>query len=239
MKSNSTGKFNVGAGSCGGSGCHGTSSGNANNDLTGLPGYPDKKYTPGHTYTLTLTVAHSTNNAGGFNVLVDKGTIVIGNNTGIQLNGTKELTHTQKAIAVGGICTWTFEWKAPASGSGMVNFRVVGNAVNNNGLADASDKWATFGMYVFEDVTPTSITNVNDDNSISFNNPCTSQLEVNSKLKTSYKIFDINGKQIMLENYQVVNKTIFNTSNLMPGLYLQHTSSNGVSEMHRFVKEIN
>ncbi len=116
-----TGSPGDGGATCQSSGCH-----------TGTPtvvagiissNVPSNGYTPGTTYTITVTTTGSGNK--GLEVSPQDlsgnllGTMIAGTGTKL-LGGGKYLTHTTPKT--GSSATWTFQWIAPAAGTGDVTF---------------------------------------------------------------------------------------------------------------------
>lgn len=116
-----TGSPGDGGATCQASGCH-----------SGTPTFvagiissnaPVEGYTPGTTYTITVTTTGSGNK--GLEVSPQDlsgnllGTMIAGTGTKL-LGGGKYLTHTTPKT--GSSATWTFQWKAPAAGTGDVTF---------------------------------------------------------------------------------------------------------------------
>ena len=99
--------------------CHGGSASTVAGQITS--NIPAAGYTPGTTYTITVTVSGSGNK--GFEVSPQNaagtylGTLIAGTNS--HITGTKYITHsaTQTGTAV-----WNFQWTAPALGTGTVTF---------------------------------------------------------------------------------------------------------------------
>ncbi len=86
---------------------------------------PTSGYTAGTTYNLTVTVPGATNLRKGFEVSPQNatgtqlGTLIAG--TGNHLTGgTKYVTHSSGSMANPAV--WSFQWTAPASGTGTVTF---------------------------------------------------------------------------------------------------------------------
>jgi hypothetical protein len=90
-------------------GCH---QGDMASDLVKVDGLP-KKFVPGKTYKLTITVNSKMKSegdvAGGFAVEASGGTLVIVDKKNTQLSGGM-LTHTQEGSA---LRKWTIGWTAP------------------------------------------------------------------------------------------------------------------------------
>lgn len=123
---------------CGtGGGCHG-------GGVTDMAGWitsdiPDCGYTPGQTYSISVFVTSPGRIKFGFSLSPQHdngntaGTLIAG--TGMQLNGSNRyITHTSAGTAQNGTNsrTWTFQWTAPAAGSGNVTFYSAMNATNSS-----------------------------------------------------------------------------------------------------------
>ena len=135
---NSGGKFSSGTG-CG---CHYGST--ATVSMSGQP----SSYTPGSTYTLSISVSGGVSgSAGGFSLDVNKGTLSTGG-VGIMAvkvnsaqNSATHTTNSYRSLSV--------DWTAPSSGSGTAQFNLAGMTANgangNNG-----DAWGTTTITVPE-----------------------------------------------------------------------------------------
>lgn len=107
--------------------CHGAATSATTVTVTG-----DNVYYLGDSIIFTVTVANATKAAGGFNLKCNIGTIAL-QGTGVTLVSTTEIRHNAPRAFTGGSASWTFKWKAPASGSTALQFNVAGNAVNLSG----------------------------------------------------------------------------------------------------------
>ncbi len=100
---------------------------------------PVDGYTPGNTYSLTLTADFMGRVKYGFELSAANaaGTNLGGfihTTTFTQAVVTKNATHKSTGTsAPGGTRTWTLDWTAPAAGTGNVTFYLVLNATNNAG----------------------------------------------------------------------------------------------------------
>ena len=149
---NSGGKFSSGTG-CG---CH--YGGSATASMSGQP----SSYTPGSTYTLSISVSGGVSgSAGGFSLDVNKGTLSTGGVgiMAVKVNSAQNsATHTTSSYR-----SWSVDWTAPSSGSGTVQFNLAAMTANgasgNNG-----DAWGTTTITVPESGpapnNPPSVTNV-------------------------------------------------------------------------------
>ncbi|MCA0425804.1 MAG: T9SS type A sorting domain-containing protein [Bacteroidetes bacterium] len=115
-----TGSPGDGGATCFTSGCHS----GAPTDATGIitTNVPTEGYTPGSTYTVTVTL--SGNGRKGFQVSPQKadGTLMgsLSAGSGSMVISSKYITHTSAKQTNPAV--WTFSWTAPAAGSGAVDF---------------------------------------------------------------------------------------------------------------------
>jgi len=130
---------------CGGGYCHGSGTQTATVSLSGEP----TTYTAGSTYTLSISVtggASSTN--GGFALDVDKGTLS-SPGTGVKINtAANSATHTNNNYR-----SWSVDWTAPSTGSGVVSIDVAANAADGNGY-NTNDAWDTASYQISEGSAP-------------------------------------------------------------------------------------
>ncbi|HRY98942.1 MAG TPA: T9SS type A sorting domain-containing protein [Bacteroidales bacterium] len=145
---------------------------------------PASGYVPGQTYTITATGTHPGVSRFGFEVTAEKSG---GTKTGgftitdvaqtRMANSNNSVTHTSSGFSPSGSSkSWSFDWTAPASGSGAVTFYGAFNAANGNG-ATSGDVIYTSSLSVNESVS-TGI-NLAAGNAIKvFPNPATDRLSV-------------------------------------------------------------
>jgi hypothetical protein len=121
---------------------------------------PDCGYTPGETYTITLTVSSPGKSEFGFSVSpqldggATAGSMIA--TAGTQLNGSgRYLTHTAAGTSESSPNTrvWTFSWIAPSAGSGNVTFYAAFNASNNNN-GSSGDLLFNSNLSIFEGLQP-------------------------------------------------------------------------------------
>ena len=100
---------------------------------------PSGGYIPGQTYTITATVIYSGRSKFGFEIAAQssngatRGIIIVTNTAQTKLVNNNYITHTSGGTSGTGSKTWTFNWVAPAAGSGTVGFYGAFNASNGNG----------------------------------------------------------------------------------------------------------
>ncbi len=131
------------------SSCH---SGNANSGLgsinISISGNPTD-YVPGQTYQVTVSVNDSFSTELGFQATVVEdmtsqgaGILSVGtfNQVSISTSGGKYYANhdgSTGTIQLGR--SWTFNWIAPAAGTGSITFYAAGNASNNNGSSSGDE----------------------------------------------------------------------------------------------------
>jgi len=130
---------------CGGGYCHGTNTQTATLSMSGHP----STYSPGTTYSLTISVTGgSSSTYGGFSLVIDKGTLS-SPGTGVKINtATDSATHTNNNYR-----TWNVDWTAPSTGSGTVSIDVAANAADGNG-GNSNDVWDTATYQISEGSAP-------------------------------------------------------------------------------------
>mgnify|MGYP001773232660 CR=1 FL=1 len=123
--------------------CHGSSP-SSSVSVTAQSSSGSFRTRPGQTLSLTVIVAHSSQQAAGVDIAVhtqsgqNAGTLSPASGSGLQLSNG-ELTHTQPKTMNNGQAAFSFTWTAPNS-PGLYTLRAAGNAVNNNGNT-SGDFW--------------------------------------------------------------------------------------------------
>ena len=137
----SGGIYSTGTG-CGGGYCHGTNTQTATLSMSGQP----STYSPGTTYSLTISVTGGISSTyGGFSLDVDKGTLS-SPGTGVKINTAADsATHTNNNYR-----SWSVDWTAPSTGSGVVSIDVAANAADGNGY-NTNDAWDTASYQISEE----------------------------------------------------------------------------------------
>ena len=130
---------------CGGGYCHGSGTQTATVSMSGQP----TTYTAGSTYTLSVSVTGgTTSTSGGFALDVDKGSLS-SPGTGVQINtAANSATHTNNNYR-----SWSVDWTAPSTGSGVVSIDVAANAADGNGY-NTNDEWDTTTYQLSEGSAP-------------------------------------------------------------------------------------
>jgi hypothetical protein len=170
---------------------------------------PASGYVPGTTYTVTATCTYAGRSMFGFEMTPEnstgtkKGTIIVTNTTTTQtISAGRYITHkTAGTTGTAGSHTWSFNWTAPAAGSGTITFYGAFLCANGNN-SSSGDATYKANLAVNEDL----IANVLTENSTGrpavsvFPNPVSDHLNVNYKINhqgmVEIKLFDLRGRVI-------------------------------------------
>ena len=100
--------------------------------VSGVP----RAYNLSETYEFTISLQHASNDGGGF-LFWDEGigTLTPGKVAKLLLMSPGPLSQSEPGN------DWIVQWTAPAEDVGPANFKLVGNAVNGDGLPNEDDKW--------------------------------------------------------------------------------------------------
>jgi hypothetical protein len=112
--------------------------------VTGLP----SQYTAGATSTLTITVSNGISGSnGGFSLEADKGSLTAPFSFTVTVNNAQDsATHSSSGTSQR---SWSVDWTAPSTGSGIATLSVAGLTANNmNG--NSGDRWATASYQISE-----------------------------------------------------------------------------------------
>jgi hypothetical protein len=135
IQGSSSGKHNQASSGCT---CHSNAGG-----ITVTNDFPTS-YNAGQVYNINISHTGGTSAfVGGFNVMVDKGTLQNAG-TGVKIQSGTSATHTG-SNQLG----WAFDWQAPVSGSGSVSVNIAVLQGNGNGLA-TGDGWGTDSVSIAE-----------------------------------------------------------------------------------------
>ncbi|MBL7790200.1 MAG: fibronectin type III domain-containing protein [Chitinophagales bacterium] len=148
---------NVSSTGCGGTGCHGSTANSATTISMDFDGNSSlTSYTPGKKYAVVLEVANSNligvgTAKAGFDLNFSAGTLSA-TPSGTMLM-TRELHHTTPKAMTNGSATFSFDWTAPAAGSGTVTINIAANGVNGTGDANG-DAWNIKTIPLTEFIAP-------------------------------------------------------------------------------------
>jgi len=191
---------------------------------------PVDGYIPGETYTITATGTHSEVDKFGFEVTAEDnldaktGTFVITNADENQLaNNDQSVTHKAAGTTPNGdMRTWTFDWIAPAMGTGDVTFYGAFNAANGTG-STSGDVIYTSNTTVMEHTVGLNEIAGNDFE-VSLNpNPFTDYIKVsvkdNEKQISSIQLFNQSGSLVKSVTTSKGGEWQINASDLNAGMY--------------------
>ncbi|MEO8761626.1 MAG: choice-of-anchor V domain-containing protein [Bacteroidia bacterium] len=243
----------LGESTCSQSGCHGAGNGSSstggladnagpgNITLTSTPALTANNYVSNTVYHITITVSETgkslfgfdfeaLDNSGNTNASINNsvGTVTITDATHTRKGqpfgtGRLTVTHQHNGGAFANSATFNFDWTAPASGT--VNFYYDGNAVNNDGLANAQDNVYAKTLQL----TPALATNINAVNATNFavetypnpiNDVFTIRFQIDRTQNVDAQLFSVDGKLI---------KNLFNTK-APAGLFTESFSAEGITK---------
>lgn len=209
---------------------------------------PSTGYVPGQIYTVTASITQVGKTKFGFEISpqtisgVKKGTLVITNSTTTQLVGTgKYITHKTGGTSFpSGTATWTFDWTAPAAGSGDFTFYGAFNITNANNT-NSGDIVKLSTLPVIEDLSlgVEDLITLNDQINV-FPNPVENNLHIvnsaNPEDQFDVTVIDIQGKEI-----RRINKTDFgsfiNVEDLASGYYVLRIETEKGTAIKKVVKK--
>ena len=211
-------------------GCHSGSAQQVSNWITS--NIPVSGYIPGQAYTITANATHSGAALYGFEVTAEDvtnaktGTIVITDATQTKkVNSNKAITHTANGTTPsGGSKSWSFDWTAPTSGTGVIKFYGAFNAANGDG-SNNGDQIYLSTLTVNEGTTGIS-DNIAEQVEVKiYPNPFADQLEIASgdpeAPVKSIQISGQDGRVVFLRNIQNENQEKFHidASGFSTGIY--------------------
>ena len=237
-----------GEGTC--SGCHGGGAAGTTISVTASPSFTNNTYDPGITYSITLTVAHPSQGAFGFDCEIlnstntNAGTMSnagAGASLANAFNGRRNIKHTTKKSGSGS-ASWTFEWTPPVSGD--VTFYIAENAVNSNNSTSGDSPAATsftLGNSIGTGIT-TSASKENILISIS-PNPASELIRLNymltHKCRINAELIDISGKTVKVLMDEDVDtgaqSKILSINGINSGVYFIKVYSDGVKVSQKLI----
>ncbi len=254
LTSYSTGPASGGAGhvaatGCG-NGCHGTSANTNTHAMISIARKSDNqpvtdgKYTPGIDYLITIMGHNGSLNKYGYQFSATKG----GANAGTLSNppsGSKQAMAAginvieHSGVITGGASGFSvsFDWKAPATGTGNVTLNLAVNAVNGNSQTNG-DAYNTAVMALSE--ATTSVNDIEAAQLKIYPNPATDRLTINlGERSGDYTLYvvDATGRTVYQSEVKNVKQTTLNTSSFASGLYRINIINGTTSESIAFVKQ--
>ncbi len=194
--------------------CHGGTATNASAAQASITSnIPAAGYTPGATYTITATVNYTGRSKFGFQVSPQNaagtklGTLI---NTGSQtklVGSSKYVTHTSSGNSGTNTKSWTFDWTAPAAGTGAVTFYGSFMAANGTGT--------TSGDIVFKTTYTVSEAVASGINEVEANTNALTIINLKNALQISYnaqssaianvELYNLNGTLVSAASFEQQN----------------------------------
>jgi hypothetical protein len=230
------------------SSCHSTSGTPVTGAILITSNVPTGGYISGNTYQITVRAAHATFNKFGFQISPQTnsgalvGTLATTNNTETQLVGSsKYVTHKSTGTTgtsipmVGNFKEWSFNWTAPAPGTGNVTFygaALLSNA-NNQNSGDSLVK----GTLVINESATNGINTLNNSKEIKlFPNPANNLINLHLPENAEIMIINMSGKMVLQQNVNIGLNNI-DISNLPSGIYFVKMQGKTTNEILKFVKQ--
>lgn len=237
-----------GEGTC--AGCHGGGAAGTTISVTATPAFTNNTYDPGITYTVTVTVAHPSQGAFGFDCEIlnssntNAGTMS-NPGTGATLanafNGRRNAIHTTKKIGSGS-ALWTFVWTPPLSGD--VTFYIAGNAVDSNN-GTSGDSPASTSFTLGNSIgTGIASSDIKEDIHVNiYPNPASELIELNflllRKSHINVELTDIKGKSVKVfmneEREAGAHSKIISLNGIASGVYFVTVSSDGAKASQKLI----
>ncbi len=235
---------------CAKSGCHST---NPASDRDGMlsTNVPETGYIPGETYTITVSVEQAGISKFGFQATAQdesgnlQGSFIFTNPTETQHPTignasilSKYITHTSagNTTTTPGSKSWSFDWVAPAAGTGEVNFYCTVNCANGNG-STSGDQILKDVLTLQESISTSINVSTTEDLLSVFPNPNSGQLmQIVVENNVAVTVYDASGKTVMQSAMNKGNNT-FDVSSLEPGVYFMSFEQNGVRKVKRFLRQ--
>lgn len=183
--------------------CHGGSASASSTQLI-TSNIPASGYVPGQTYTITAAVGQQGISKYGFQISPQSptgtllGSLAITNSSATKIVGTKYVTHTAGGTSAPSFArTWSFNWTAPAAGTGNVTFYGAFNYSNSQG--NSSGDLIRLNTLTVNEGTGVGIAeNIVDGQFSAFPNPVIDRLQLKADLTDASEIraqlFDLTGK---------------------------------------------
>lgn len=233
---------------CATSGCHSGTASDRDNLITST--VPSTGYIPGETYTMTVSITEAGISKWGFQATAQnsngdlQGTYTLTNAAQTRLaagtGGNKYVTHTTAGNSGStGSKTWSFDWTAPAAGTGAVNFYTAAMAANNNG-GTAGDLVYRDQLVLEEDLTASASS---ISSALTFNvfpNPASGQDIMVTASKSNQPsrlvIYNALGGIVKSETFDSAQHKV-DVSKIPAGLYFIWLDQAGEKTMKRFIKQ--
>lgn len=201
---------------------------------------PVTAYTPGGSYTIKVTgtntgttslprfgyqltatkTTSATTNAGTLTAPVGSHTVTVG---GVRIaEQSAALAATTGTGGSGTTYVVSIPWTAPVAGTGGITFRTVVNAINQNGNADAGDKWNSGSLAITEASTAAIASAATQAFSV-YPNPCSGTFAITVPglaTETAHVAITSVSGQLLKEMNVDIHTAQNVATGLPPGIYL-------------------
>jgi hypothetical protein len=233
---------------CNTSGCHTGTLNSGGGSVTVITDVPATGYVPGQPYSVQVQVTAGGSNGSkyGFSAsAVKSGTSTFTNGfaasdaTTLAKSGGQFIVHNSSVAGSGpnSSYTFSFQWTAPASGTGDVTFFAAGNSANGNN-SDSGDQIYTGSLTVSE--APGAGLTESIVNAFNlFPNPAEEMLNISVPdhlIGSSVRVIDVQGKTVLNQQLNHSSATL-NVSVFTAGYYVVELLKNGQVYTSRFVKK--
>ena len=233
---------------CNTSGCHSGAAVNSGPGSVSIStDIPVSGYVGGNTYSVSVTVSAGGANGAkyGFSASATKegtatftGGFANADNTTLVKASGNYIVHnsTVNGNGVNSSHTFTFDWTAPATGTGNVKFWAAGNSANGNN-GSSGDQIYNNSLLVNE-APGASITEDIIDAFNLFPNPATDNVTLSTPselMDGTLRVFDMGGKMVYASNLSDTNLNI-DLNAFVQGMYIVEIEKNGKSYTARLIK---
>ena len=194
--------------------CHGGTATNATAAQASITStIPVAGYIPGTTYTITGTVNYTGRSTFGFEVSPQNaagtklGTLI---NTGSQtqlVGSSKYVTHTLAGNSGSNTKSWTFDWTAPAVGTGAVTFYGAFMAANGNGASSGDIVYKT--SYAVSEAVASGVSEVEANTNaltvINLKNALQISYNAQSVATANVELYNLNGTLLSSTSFEQQN----------------------------------
>ncbi len=233
---------------CNTGGCHGGTVNSGPGSVNIFTNIPATGYIPGASYTIEVLINAGNGNglSYGFSasaVLTGTSTFTDGfsnlDNTTLPRSSGRYIVHNSAVPGTGANSshTFSFQWTAPASGSGDVTFFAAGNSANGNG--------STSGDHIYNNsltVSEAPGAFITEQVIAAFNlfpNPAEDMLNISVPdhlMGSRLRVLDVQGKTVLEQQLNHAAASL-NVTGLTAGCYVVELLNNGQVYTSRFVKK--
>ncbi len=168
---------------------------------------PGNAYTPGQTYSVSVTVNRSGSPEFGFDIEAlragntSAGTFAVTNSTEMQIanssNGRSNVIHKANGGLTNDSHTFTFNWTAPVAGTGNITFYATGNGADNHNDKPGDHIYST--SLVVSEVPAGIFQSISENEPFTiFPNPATDELNIHFSAaagsKINFGLYSLEGK---------------------------------------------